>query len=48
LVIRTEKSSLHEEIGFPFLARLGRAFYGHELGRDRPRRPDLSRFRVRP
>ena len=37
----------YEEIGLPFLARLGRAVYEHELRRERPRRPDLTRFRVR-
>ena len=35
----------YDEVGYPFLARLGEAVYRHELGRDRPRRPDLSRFR---
>ena len=38
----------YDEIGLPFLARLGRAVYEHELRRERPRRPDLSRFRVHP
>jgi hypothetical protein len=38
----------YEEIGRPFLARLGQAVYEHELRRERPRRPDLSRFRVHP
>ena len=38
----------YDEIGMPFLARLGRAVYEHELRRERPRRPDLSRFRVHP
>jgi hypothetical protein len=38
----------YEEVGRPFLARLGRAVYEHELRRTRPRRPDLSRFRVHP
>jgi hypothetical protein len=36
----------YDEVGFPFLASLGRAVYGYELQRERPRRPDLSRFRV--
>ena len=36
----------YDEVGFPFLANLGRAVYRHELGRERPRRPDLSRFRL--
>jgi hypothetical protein len=38
----------YEEIGVPFLARLGQAVYEYELGRERPRRPDLSRFQVHP
>jgi hypothetical protein len=38
----------YEEVGVPFLARLGQAVYEYELGRERPRRPDLSRFRVLP
>jgi hypothetical protein len=38
----------YDEIGRPFLARLGRAVYEHELRRERPRRPDLERFRVHP
>jgi hypothetical protein len=38
----------YEETGIPFLARLGRAVYEHELRRARPRRPDLSRFRAHP
>jgi hypothetical protein len=38
----------YDEVGRPFLARLGRAVYEHELRRERPRRPDLSRFRVHP
>jgi hypothetical protein len=38
----------YDEVGFPFLARLGRAVYDYELRRDRSRRPDLSRFRVHP
>ena len=36
----------YDEVGFPFLANLGRAVLEYELGRERPRRPDLSRFRV--
>jgi hypothetical protein len=36
----------YDEVGMPFLARLGRAVYEHERARERPRRPDLSRFRV--
>jgi len=38
----------YDQIGLPFLARLGRAVYEHELRRVRPRRPDLTRFRVHP
>jgi hypothetical protein len=38
----------YDEIGLPFLSRLGRAVYEYELRRERPRRPDLSRFRVHP
>ena len=38
----------YDEVGLPFLARLGRAVYEHELRRERPRRPDLTRFRVHP
>jgi hypothetical protein len=36
----------YEQVGLPFLARLGRAVYQHELRRERSRRPDLSRFRL--
>lgn len=35
----------YDEVGMPFLARLGRAVYEHERRRQRPRAPDLSRFR---
>jgi hypothetical protein len=38
----------YEEVGLPFLARLGEAIYRYERGRERPRRPDLSRFQVHP
>jgi hypothetical protein len=38
----------YEEVGIPFLARLGQAVHLYELQRDRPRRPDLSRFRLHP
>ena len=37
----------YDEVGLPFMARLGRAVYRYELARERPRSPDLSRFRVR-
>lgn len=35
----------YDDIGFPFLAELGRVIYKHELERERERRPDLERFR---
>ncbi|RMF26398.1 MAG: hypothetical protein D6765_08960 [Bacteroidetes bacterium] len=38
----------YEEVGLPFLARLGRLIYRYELQRPRPRKPDLSRFKVHP
>ena len=34
----------YDEIGFPFLANLGRVIYDYELTRPRLRAPDLSRF----
>ena len=34
----------YDQIGFPFLANLGRAVYGFELERPRTRLPDLSEF----
>ncbi|MEE2657624.1 MAG: serine hydrolase [Candidatus Latescibacterota bacterium] len=34
----------YDEIGFPFVAELGRTLYKHELVRKRVRAPDLSRF----
>lgn len=33
-----------DEVGFPFLADLGRAVHAYEVERPRRRRPDLSRF----
>ncbi|MBN2365996.1 MAG: hypothetical protein EH225_08330 [Calditrichaeota bacterium] len=36
----------YEEIGLPFLAKLGWIIYQYELKRNRPHPPDLSRFRV--
>jgi hypothetical protein len=38
----------YEEVGRPFLARLGQAVYEYERARPRPKRPDLTRFRVHP
>ena len=35
----------YDDIGFPFLANLGQAFYEVELARERTAVPDLSRFR---
>ncbi|MEM7659884.1 MAG: serine hydrolase [Bacteroidota bacterium] len=37
----------YDEIGFPFLAELGRAVYEYELQRPRTKTPDLSRFHLR-
>ena len=34
----------YDEIGFPFMANLGRAMHAYEATRPRARRPDLSRF----
>ena len=34
----------YDEVGFPFLAALGKAVYHYELQRNRQVRPDLSRF----
>ena len=36
----------YDQVGFPFLEKLGRAVLQYELRRERLRRPDLSRFRV--
>ena len=44
--IYNDDSYEYDQVGFPFLANLGRAVMEYERGRDRPRRPDLSRFRV--
>jgi len=35
----------YEEVGLPFMKNLGQAIYEIELGRQREREPDLSRFR---
>ena len=32
----------YDELGFSFLAELGRVIYDYELGRKRPRQPDLG------
>jgi hypothetical protein len=34
----------YDEIGYPFLAKLGQVIYAHELKRTRKNRPDLSAF----
>ena len=44
--IYNDDSYEYDEVGFPFLANLGRAVMEYELGRERPHPPDLSRFRV--
>lgn len=36
----------YEAVGFPFLARLGRAVYAHELKRKRRVQPDLTSFKI--
>ena len=36
----------YDEVGFPFLAELGRVIYEYELKRGREREPDLSRWRL--
>ncbi len=36
----------YSTVGIPFLANLGRVVYDYERRRKRPRKPDLSRFRV--
>ena len=36
----------YSTIGFPFLAKLGRAVYDYELKRDRPVKPDLTKFKA--
>ena len=36
----------YDEIALPFMRNLGKAVYEMELQRERPHRPDLSRFRV--
>ncbi|MBT4097386.1 MAG: hypothetical protein HOM68_15790 [Gemmatimonadetes bacterium] len=34
----------YDEVGFPFMANLGRAIHAHEIGRSRRHPPDLCRF----
>lgn len=37
----------YDSVGFPFLAKLGRAVYAHELQRKRPVLPDLTPFKIK-
>lgn len=37
----------YDRIGFPFLAKLGRAVYAHEVKRPKARKPNLEKFRVK-
>ena len=37
----------YDDIGYPFLYKLGQCIYNYELKRPRKYRPDLSRFRLR-
>lgn len=36
----------YDSVGFPFLAKLGKAIYAYELKRPRKHKPDLSRYRL--
>ena len=36
----------YENIGFPFMKHLGQVIYDYELQRQRPRKPDLSEFKM--
>ncbi len=37
----------YDELGLPFLAKLGQLIYDYELTRERPNAPDLDRFRLK-
>lgn len=37
----------YETIGYPFVKNLGQLIYRYELGRPRPRKPDLSKFMMK-
>ena len=37
----------YSRLGYPFMARLGQLIYQYELERPRPRKPDLTPFRLR-
>lgn len=43
-IFNDDKYDYHQ-VGFPFLANLGRLVYDFEVKRERKRKPDLSRFR---
>jgi hypothetical protein len=34
----------YDEVGYPFMANLGRAIHAHEMSRPRSHVPDLHRF----
>lgn len=36
----------YDEVGIPFLSKLGKAFYDYEIGREREHEADLSRFKI--
>ncbi len=36
----------YETVGFPFMGNLGRLIYDYEASRKKPRKPDLSQFRL--
>jgi hypothetical protein len=36
----------YDNLGFPFMKALGQVIYQHEVERERPRVPDLSRFKI--
>jgi hypothetical protein len=36
----------YDTVGFPFMKQLGQAIYDYELKRERPRAPDLSKFKM--
>jgi len=37
----------YDDIGYPFLYQLGKTIYNYELQRNRPNKPDLSRFKIK-
>lgn len=36
----------YDNVGFPFMKALGQVIYGYEIGREKNRVPDLSRFKI--